>query len=54
MGQFLSGMVITLIGEHVGGLSSALVVIGVTSMAAGLVSLVVGMRTRRSVPAVLQ
>jgi MFS family permease len=54
MGQFLSGMVITFIGEHVGGLSSALVVIGVTAMAAGLVSLVVGMRTRRSVLAVLQ
>jgi len=54
MGQFLSGMVITLIGEHVGGLSSALVVVGVTAMAAGLVSLVVGMRTRRSVLAVLQ
>jgi len=54
MGQFLSGMVITFVGEHVGGLSSALVVIGVTAMAAGLVSLVVGMRTRRSVLAVLQ
>jgi hypothetical protein len=54
MGQFLSGMAITLIGEHVGGLSSALVVIGVSAMTAGLVSLVVGMRTRRSVLAVLQ
>ena len=48
MGQFLSGMVITLIGEHVGGLSSALVVIGVTAMAAALISFVVGMRARRS------
>jgi MFS family permease len=54
MGQFLSGMVITLIGEHVGGLSSALLVIGVTSMAAGLVSITVGLRTRRSVLPALQ
>ena len=54
MGQFLSGMVITLIGEHVGGLSSAFVVTGVTAIVAGLLSLVVGIATRRSVVAILQ
>jgi MFS family permease len=48
IGQFLSGMVITFVGEHAGGLSSAFVVVGVTAIAAAALSFVVGIRSSPS------
>ncbi len=44
MGQFLSGLVITFIGEHAGGLSSAFIVVGATAMTAAGLSFLVGIR----------
>lgn len=48
MGQFLSGLVITFIGEQAGGLSSALIVVGVAAFGSALVSFVAGIRSSPS------
>lgn len=48
IGQFLSGLVITFVGEHAGGLSPAFIVVGITALAAAVLSFAVGIRNSPS------
>jgi hypothetical protein len=48
VGQFLSGLVMTFISAHVGGLSSAFIVVGVTTMVAAAISFGAGIRNSLS------
>lgn len=48
IGQFLSGLVITFIGERAGGLSPAFIVVGVTAIGSAILAFAVGIRSSPS------